>query len=162
CGTSTVIEIIMDEGGGQSGTVWDYTAQVFPNLPGSLIKLGQRRLNLQGDGSYSGPTDIKEGVLRAQHDTALGQSISSCGSTTTTTTVEAGAALELAAGIPENNGGIRAGIQTWNEHLILNGAGNTFFGDAPLVNMVGTDLAGNDLVGDNMWRGPVTLNTFAT
>ena len=101
-------------------------------------------------------------MLRAQHDTALGQSISSCGSTTTTTTVEAGTALELAAGIPENNGGIRAGIQTWNEHLILNGAGNTFFDDAPLVNMIGTDLAGNDLVGDNMWRGPVTLNTSAT
>src|SRR5262249_36442714 len=44
----------------------------FGNTQGGITKLGSKRLNIQGDGSYSGAVNINEGVLRAQHDTALG------------------------------------------------------------------------------------------
>src|SRR5262249_3247786 len=74
-GTSTQVEIVMNEGNGQPGTVWDYTATIQPNASArkaGITKFGSRRLNLQGDGSYSGDVNIAEGLIRAQHDTALG------------------------------------------------------------------------------------------
>src|SRR5262249_11266174 len=48
----------------------------FPNTSGGFTKLGSKRLNVQGDGTYSGTVAINEGVLRAQNDTALGLSSS--------------------------------------------------------------------------------------
>ncbi len=102
------------------------------NQPGSTLggitKYGSLRLNLQGPGTFDGPVDVREGVLRVQNDTALGQSSSGTNLqsevfTTTNTTVEPGAGLELATGIAANNGGISAGIQVVNEQMILNGAG---------------------------------------
>lgn len=162
-GLGTIVELVMNEGGGNSGTAWVLNqVTIIPNAGagvGGITKLGQRRLNLQGDGTYRGDVIVAEGVLRAQHDTALGTAANGA---TTSTTVEAGAALELAAGLAPNNGGIAAGIQVWNEQLILNGSGNSFFGDAPLVNMNGLDLAGNPMAGDSAWRGQVSLNTFGT
>ncbi len=84
-------------------------------------------LTLQGPGSYSGPVDVREGTLRVQNDTALGQAGSgtNAGSevfTQTATTVEAGAGLQLAASSAANNGGLSGGIEIANERLILNGA----------------------------------------
>ena len=63
-GTSTTVEIIMDQGGGSSGTAWTYTAVIHPNVLTSssgLIKLGDGRLVLDGPGDYSGGTDIRQG-----------------------------------------------------------------------------------------------------
>ena len=70
-----------------------------------------------------------------------------------------GSALELLAGSAQNNGGLTGGMEIWNENLVLNvnpnnkpaGISNVQFGDAPL----------HSLSDDNMWRGPVTLNTSA-
>ena len=95
---------------------------------GGIIKFGSLRLNLQGPGTYSGPVDVREGVVRVQNDTALGQAGSGTATgdevfSTTTTTVEAGAGLELAAASAANNGGIGAGLEIANEQLVLNGAG---------------------------------------
>ena len=113
---------------------------------GQLLKLGTQRLIIQGAGTYTGGVDILGGVLHIQNDTALG-----LGSTTldTTTTVRTGAALELGSTVATLNGGIERGLQVWYNHLILNGSGNALFGDAPLM------VAGND----NLWRGPITLNS---
>jgi autotransporter-associated beta strand protein len=66
---------------------------------GGITKLGSKRLNLQGDGAYSGAVNVNEGVLRAQNDTALGLASSGTNPgvpvgnqtyTTTTTTVGTG------------------------------------------------------------------------
>ncbi len=229
----------------------------FGGSSGGLTKYGSRRLDLQGDGSYSGPVSIAEGVLRTQHNSALGIATSGTFSsngtdvyTNTTTTVGVGiaelqsltisgasgkftltfgpyttgqldtasptlasdirtalnnlpniggvngsvsvtqvgnvftilfggtllgfnqpqlisnpvnpattiltatlmdgdgAALELQNGNPLNNGGLSTGVSIWNDRLILNGHGNTQFGDAPVT----------ALSDDNQWRGPVSLN----
>ncbi len=154
--TSTQIEIVVNQGGSlQDGTVWDYTAQVFPNSPatGSITKLGSQLLVLQGDGTYTGGIDIKQGVVRDANNTGLG--------TGDTTTVETGAALELSQTLARNNGGISAGLQTSGEHLILNGPGNTTVN--PLVDpFVGIVAPLTVINGDQMWRGPITMNTTST
>lgn len=93
---------------------------------GGIEKLGTQRLSLQGPGSYTGAVNVRQGVLLNQNNTGLGSGVG-------TTTVLAGAALELANGIGANNGGVVAGIQIPNEHLVLFGPGNSTFGDAPLT-----------------------------
>src|SRR5262249_51626253 len=69
-----------------------------------------------------------------------------------------------------------AGLQINNEQLVLNGTGNSTFGDAaPLVVMNANDLANNlnytpgnpgtagiPMAGDFLWNGPVSLNTYAS
>ncbi len=126
-GTGTTVELVMNEGGGQPGTAWVLN-DVSIQLAGGLVKLGSKRLNLQGDGTYSGATEVREGTLRAQNDTALGQSSTGTATTQqtynqTATTVDAGAVLELTRSVAGLNGGIAAGIQVWNEQLVLNAAG---------------------------------------
>src|SRR5262249_396982 len=119
-GSSTIVEIVMNEGGNpNTPTKWEYSLQIFPaTLAGGITKLGSKRLNVQGDGTYTGVDTVKEGVVRVQNDTALGSSKGG-------TTVEDGAALELTSGNSQNNGGIQSGIQVWGEHLTLKGGGNT-------------------------------------
>jgi len=153
--SSTFITIVMNMGGGQSGTAWTYTATIVPNSatspPGGITKLGSQKLNIEGDGTYTGPVDVKQGVLRAQNNTALGAGTAA----TNTTTVETGAALELGQTIPQNNGGITEGLQVPpGEHLILNGQGVTDpnaadTGDAPLTILPNSD---------HLWQGPITLD----
>src|SRR5262249_52400409 len=53
---------------------------------GGITKLGSRRMNLQGDGTYTGAVNINEGVLRAQKDSALGTASSGTSSGTETYT----------------------------------------------------------------------------
>src|SRR5438477_410248 len=77
---------------------------------GGITKLGSKRLTLQGDGTYTGPVDIKESVLRIQNDTALGTASGG-------TTVENGTALEVYPTIPQNAGGLQNGLQVWGEPL---------------------------------------------
>jgi autotransporter-associated beta strand protein len=122
------------------------TGQFSESAPGSgLTKLGSQRLTMLGSGTYSGPVDIRAGVLRIQNNTALGNG-------TSTTTVETGTALEIEHTVPALDGGIQAGLAIWGEHLILNGTGNSAFGDLPLTIMDS----------DNMWHGPITLNGSTT
>ena len=125
--TSTAIEVVVNEGGGSSGSAWILN-DVSVERPGGLVKLGSRMLSLRGDGTYSGAGEIREGTLRAQNDTALG--LKSSGTfatqqtyTDTPTTVSTGAKLELTGSIADLNGGIAAGIQVWNELLVLNSPG---------------------------------------
>jgi len=99
-----------------------------PLGPGGLTKFGSGRLIIQGDGNYSAANDVAEGSLRIENDTALGRETTGTSNgtnifTTTATTVNAGADLELASDVAPLNGGIAAGIQVYDEHLILNGPG---------------------------------------
>jgi autotransporter-associated beta strand protein len=118
---------------------------VNPASPvGGIIKLGSQRLNMQGAGLYTGGVDIREGVLRDLNNLALGSPGSGFG-----TTVETGAALELTTLPTDVTGGVSTGAAIWNNHLTLNGLGNSTFGDAPLT----------VLAKDNLWHGPITLNS---
>ena len=124
--------------------------------PGGITKFGSLMLTLQGPGSYSGPVDVREGTLRVQNDTALGQSSSGTDTgsevfATTTTTVEAGAGLQLGASVAANNGGISGGIQIADEHLILNGA-------AAQIALAGPATGGTFTLGYTDANG-VTTNT---
>ncbi len=147
-GPTTEVEVVVNEGGGQPGTLWNYNITLTPNVAtgrAGLIKLGSQRLNLQGDGTYTGPVDVRQGILRAQNDTALGTATSAPVSNNnnneavinTTTTVEAGAALEIKASTPTEAGGISAGLQVWNENLVLKGAGNTNFASVQTLTVTG-------------------------
>lgn len=141
-GASTLVEIVLNEGGTDPGTVWDYTATIQPIAVtgmGGIIKFGSKRLTVQGDGTYRGDVDIREGIVRAQNDTALGAAAGS-------TIVRSGTALELSAGVAELNGGISAGIQVGRgERLVLED--NT---SDPIIPLQVLD-------NDHLWRGPVTL-----
>ena len=126
-GTGTTLELVMDEGGGLAGTAW-VLHDVSLTTDGGLIKLGSQRLNLLGDGTYGGATEVREGTLRARNDTALGHQSSGTATTQqtytpTTTAVASGAVLELAQGAAPQNGGVASGIQIWDEHLVLNSPG---------------------------------------
>ena len=110
--------------------------------------------------------DIQDGVLLDQNSTGLGND--------NNVVVDAGTALELANGVATENGGIAAGIQLGSSHLVLNGTGNTTFGDpSPLVILSQDEpLTGtNTMTGpisdpivptQDLWNGDVSLNTSMT
>ena len=130
--------------------------QDFAGATGGITKLGSRRLNLQGPGSYTGAVEVAEGVALVQHDTALGGN-------TGTVTVQAGAALELGNSVTDQTGGLANGRGIWGETLILHGSGNALFGDSPLTVLAGnppvTGPSNNPIVAtDNIWRGPISLS----
>src|SRR5207249_460905 len=118
-----------------------------PGSVGGINKFGSGRLILQGDGSYSGPVDVREGVLRVQNDTALGQ---------------ASSGTATSSGV----GGSVTVTRTGNVYTIV--FGGTLAGANPLVQatvvsgnvsltVTGADIPLQNLADDNMWRGPVTL-----
>ena len=114
-----------------TGESSDGTSAVGITTPGGIVKLGSQRLIVQGQGSNTGNVDIRGGVVLDQNNTGLG-----AGNvlTPSSVTVEVGAALELANGTAAENGGVAAGIEVDGQSLILNGTGNSTFGDtAPLV-----------------------------
>ncbi len=127
-------------------------------IPAGFDKLGRKRIYLQGQGTYTGNNRVVEGVIRIQHNTALGMLDG-------TTQVLAGAALEIAgystANVPliNFNGGLPGGIQV-KESLILAGSGNVTADDpthdfsfpVPIDTLV-------NLNEDNLWNGPVVLLT---
>ncbi len=141
---------------------------------GGINKLGSQRLIIQGPGTYTGPVDVQQGVILDQNDTGLGLG----GAATSITTVEAGAALELASTTTTETGGLQRGINVQGEALVLNGTGNPTFGDSAPLNVLGATInpiptsnvfnltAGpfNDptIVTDDTWGGNVTLNTALT
>ncbi len=146
-----------------TGSLSDYVppAPASPQ-PGGVIKFGSQRLYMQGDGTYTGATDIKQGVIRDQNSAAFG-------ATNAPVIVESGAALELQHGNPLFNGGITAGIEVVDKPLILNGGGNTSAipipgstsaipivgGSAPIIAPL------TNVSDDNVWTGPISLNTYS-
>jgi autotransporter-associated beta strand protein len=74
------------EGAGNDTSELTISAAIsdFGNTAGGITKLGTKRLTLLGEGSYTGDVFIREGVLRAQQDTALG--LASTGTTSGTQT----------------------------------------------------------------------------
>lgn len=145
---ATWITIVVNPGKTSGGiTVWTYSAQIVPGGNfGAIAKLGSQRLDMQGNGVYKGGVDIREGVVRVENNTALGAP-GNAG-----TIVQAGAALELAPTVPDQNGGQSIGAAIWGTPLTLNGTGNSTFGDAPLA-VLGKDV---------YWHGPMTLNSQVT
>jgi autotransporter-associated beta strand protein len=172
---SPKMQIIMNEivngvGNTDGSGAWNYKVVVMPNnSPGGITKLGSQLLVMQGDGTFKGPVDIQEGVLLNQSNSGLG-----AGTSTNVVTVESGASLALANSTANNNGGLSAGTQIWGQPLVLNGPGNATVLPpnssiplhlAPLVVQSDNSLAGgytNVFPTDQMWRGPVTLNTSST
>jgi large repetitive protein len=123
-------------------------APTAPAPGGGITKLGSERLFLSGPGTYTGPVDIRQGVIQVLNSTGLGAPNGG------TVTVENNAALEINGSTPSENGGLATGIEIWGRHLILNGLGTTIdtVSDATLVNLANFD---------NAWQGPVTLSTNA-
>ena len=132
-GTSTFIEIVMNEGGQDPGTVWFLNSvTIIPAPPpegNGLLKMGSHLLSLQGDGTFTGDVSVQSGALRVQHDTALGRNSSGTEDDPTTqtytpsqTTVQPGGTLQLDQTIAGNSGGFAAGTQIWDERLVLSGA----------------------------------------
>jgi autotransporter-associated beta strand protein len=96
-----------------------------------LVKIGLGKLVLSGSNDYAGPTTVSAGTLRLTSNTALG---AADGTAMTGTTVNPGAALELAGG-----------IAPFNEFLTLFGSGVS--GGGALRNIAGT----------NFWAGSISL-----
>jgi autotransporter-associated beta strand protein len=126
-GASTRVELIVNEGGNPNpGTVWELSAET--EVDGGLTKFGSKRLSLQGEGTYGGVTEVREGTLRSQNDTALGRKFSGTAGTQgtytqTATVVSPAAVLELAGSIDRLNGGVAAGTQVFYEQLVLDRPG---------------------------------------
>lgn len=184
--SATQLEIVINEGGQPpivggrpNNTQWNYNGTVSgtANL-GQLIKLGDQLVVVQADGVYSGGVEVREGVLVAQNDTALG--------TGGTVTVQEGATLALGTTIARFNGGRQSGLQIYNTNLVLNGVeGNTSLlvpvpGSGPnfqqtataplpqfmiltnsnLIRGVGATPNADDIIpADYLWRGGWSLNT---
>ncbi len=113
-------------------TVTNATEQNFGGAvsgTGGFLKAGAGTLVLGGNSSYSGTTDISNGVVTISHANALG-------STAGSTTVRSGAALQLSNG-----------ITTAAEALTLNGSG------------VSSGGALRNLSGDNTYSGDITLGS---
>ena len=115
-----------------TGEIEDYQDPLGGTTSGGLDKLGQRELIVQGPGTYTGSNVIVSGTLLLQNDTGLG--LDSTGTfnqsdpqqdvySTSTTSVETGALLELGDADPTVNGGVPASVQVWNESLALYGGG---------------------------------------
>ncbi len=155
-GPGTQIEIVIDKGAVGANTTWSYngTVTLSPGyFTGGLIKLGSQELILEGNGTYQGGVDIRQGIIVDENDTALGTPLNAgAPGFTFGTTVEAGASLVLSPTVAGLNGGIADGEATWGTGLTLNGSGNSTFGYAPLA--VTAD--------DNLWSGSITLNADIT
>ena len=118
---------------------------------GGIIKLGTERLTILDNNTFTNNVEVRQGVLLAKNNNALGAQTS-----VSQVIVDAGAALELGGintaydGEQTDSGGDLLGLQTWDKNLVLYGSGDPRLGDyAPLVT----------LVGDNAWRGNVSLET---
>ncbi len=136
---------------------WNYNGSVTVDTTdpgyfvGGIIKVGSQRLVLEGEGISEGGVDIRQGVVFDNNDNGLGQPEYNTGipGQMFGTTVEAGAGLMLEPTLATLNGGLSVGPAVWANHLTLNGTGNSTFGVAPLTL----------LSEDNLWSGPISLNT---
>jgi autotransporter-associated beta strand protein len=161
--SSTYITIVIDQG--TFGSEWTYTANIVPNATagGGLIKDGSGLLDLQGPGTYTGGVDIRQGVLLAQNNTALG--VASVTPTTTPTVganpvvVEPGAALALANSTAYNNGGIEGGIQIAGQHLVI---GSKNGNDATLQTVTITGSLAGTAPGVPTGNFTLSFNGFTT
>jgi large repetitive protein len=119
---------------GTSLTINGVISEQAPSFTLSKLNLGT--VTLQQNDTYSGPTLVNAGILNIQANSALGLAGSPAGSGATTT-VLAGASLEMQGGITTPAA----------EALILNGTG------------VGGEGALHNTLGMNTWSGTVTLPT---
>ncbi|MDL5054778.1 autotransporter-associated beta strand repeat-containing protein [Oscillatoria laete-virens NRMC-F 0139] len=99
---------------------------------GSLVKDGIGRLTIGGSNSYTGATTVARGIMRIEHENALG-------TTNGATTVNSGASLEILS-IGNNQMNIA-------ENLTINGTGQSVEG------------ALRNLKGTNTWSGNITVGT---
>ena len=87
-GTSTSVEIVMNEGGQDPGTAWFLdNITITPNVPpggNGILKMGSGLLSLQGDGTYTGPVTVQSGAPAAQNNSALGRNSSGTATDPTT------------------------------------------------------------------------------
>src|SRR5207244_9689346 len=60
-GASTFVEIVVNERGNpNAGTAWQYNVVIVGNGRfGGITKWGSKRLNIQGDGTYSNLVDVQ-------------------------------------------------------------------------------------------------------
>ena len=106
------------------------------------------RLTLSGDNTFAGAVTVNHGVLRVEHNNALGTAPANA---TTTTTVNDGATLDLAGGA----GGLTIAS---TESLTLSGAGAASVpGEAKLRNISGN----NTLNGNIQLRNDVPIHAAA-
>jgi len=103
--------------------------------PRDLDKELTGTLVLNSANSYTGLTDIIQGVLRVEHALALG-------------TTDAGTDVRNGAQLQVNSGVFGIGITVVDEALRLSGTG--IFGSGAILNFGG----------DNTWQGPVTLTSL--
>lgn len=106
----------------------------------AIDKLGQGRITLAGNNTFSGALNIREGAIRAAHNNALG-------TTAGATVVSLGAALEASGGI------------TSAEPLTLSGGG---LGMAAPAVPSGNTGALRSVAGNNTFSGNVTLSAAGT
>jgi autotransporter-associated beta strand protein len=121
------------------------------NTSGGIIKLGTELLTILDNNTFTNNVEVRQGVLLAKNNNALGAQTSE-----SQVIVDTGAALELGGIDPTYDGGQtdsagnELGLQTWDKNLVLSGSGDPRLGAyAPIV----------VLVGDNAWRGNVSLDT---
>src|SRR5262249_37578954 len=104
--------------------------------------------------------EVSEGVLRVQSSTALGFHVQGNPPVVVpgTTTVDAGAALEVAGYVPALNGYVAGGIQV-QEALVLQGTGNVTADDPThdFSNHANLVQVFTNVSDDNIWNGPITL-----
>ena len=99
------------------------------NTENGLTKIGAGRLTLTGLSNYTGATNVIGGVLAATNLSALGDAVSPV-------IIQSGAALDLLGGIVVNS-----------KRLTLAGSGPDGLGSLRIR------------TGDNLWNGPVTLQS---
>jgi autotransporter-associated beta strand protein len=133
---------------------------ISQSVAGSGInKWGSQLITLTGDGTYTGPVSIKEGVLLSRNNTALGEATSGTFNsqqtyTQTTTTVSSGSSLVLQRAITNNSGGIANGIDVSYEKLVLNAS-------AQQVHYAG-DTTNPFALFTLKYTSPFSANTFTT
>ena len=115
-----------------AGSILSLTGNISSSLAANFNKDGGGLLNLSGNNTYDGPTQIFGGIVNIQSATALGSTVGH-------TLVVPGTALE-----------IQGGLNVAGETLFLYGSGILSGGALRSVS------------GANTWTGPITLGSNAT
>ena len=92
-GTSTSVEIVMNEGGQDPGMAWFLdNITITPNVPpggNGILKMGSGLLSLQGDGTYKSSSDCAIRRPPGADDSALGRNSSGTATDPTTAILDA-------------------------------------------------------------------------
>jgi autotransporter-associated beta strand protein len=121
---------------------------------GGITKFGSDRLDLQGDGTYSGAVNINEGVLRVQNNTALGQATT--GTSLSQPNVFSNTTTTVGSGIGEVQSFTITGSTTGTYTLTFNGQTTAAIAATATAAQVQTTL--NALSSISGVGGSVTVN----